>query len=251
MNEASSSPERRSRWTVTVRVLLLLVLAVGTPMGWWARRAQLQKRAVEAIEKAHGSVTYNEEITKRAQNARRDSIIKANIRFREAKTGAVAPPFVSPPSASSRSWKLRLEGILGVDYVANATKVTAFGTGPDREFDLALLAYLPRLKFLSLRHKPLGDDGLRNVAGLHQLRILLLEDTGIGDAGLVHLADLSTLEELGLAQNGSRITDAGLKHLRELPNLDELFLVYCPRVTEAGIAELRRRFPKLVFHRRP
>jgi len=48
---------------------------------------------------------------------------------------------------------------------------------------------------------------------------------------------------------GTDITDAGLVHLKGLTNLKWLFL-YNTKVTDVGVAELYKTFPKLtIFHR--
>jgi hypothetical protein len=51
-----------SRWRrylrISVRGLLVLVLGLGVALGWMVNRADVQRNAVAAIKRAHGSVGY-------------------------------------------------------------------------------------------------------------------------------------------------------------------------------------------------
>jgi hypothetical protein len=58
----SSPRHRRRRFALSLRMLMLLVLVAGSFLGWRARRASIQRRAVAAIERAGGFVMYDFEI---------------------------------------------------------------------------------------------------------------------------------------------------------------------------------------------
>jgi hypothetical protein len=63
--------------------------------------------------------------------------------------------------------------------------------------------------------------------------------SAITEAGLVHIKDLNNLTSLDLP---SAVTDAGLVHIKGLNNLTSLVL-YSTKVTDAGVAELKRQLP--------
>jgi hypothetical protein len=54
-----TAPTRRRRLTFSLRVFLVVVLIVGGVLGWRARRASFQRRAVATIRQAGGSVWYD------------------------------------------------------------------------------------------------------------------------------------------------------------------------------------------------
>jgi hypothetical protein len=113
------------------------------------------------------------------------------------------------------------------------------------------------------------ERALQQISAWRNLRRLRANAlTTIADDDLRHLAGLADLESLSLA-NGHQLTDEGLKHLRGLIRLRELSLFACPkltddglihlqhltalerldldqtRVTDAGIAALRKKLPHL------
>ena len=251
-------PPRR-RWTISLRMLLLLVLAVGAPLGWWVRRAQLQRRASAAIHAARGSVDYADEIAERWAGA-----VVTTSAGRVVRTSANTAAFEEP------IWRTWLKTNLGPDYVDDVVWADAPGPSPPRPFDPSVLADLPRLATLKLTLPAAGGDaGLRSLAGLRDLRILWLREEGIGDLGLSYLAALTALEDLRIARPGATMTDAGLRHLRglrslrtleiggpaltdaglkHLQGLTDLRILYlndCPHITDAGVAGLERRVPGL------
>ena len=56
MPDHPSPRSRRHRLRVTVRTMMTLVLILGSGLGWIVRRAQIQREAVAAIQRAGGSV---------------------------------------------------------------------------------------------------------------------------------------------------------------------------------------------------
>jgi hypothetical protein len=116
-----------------------------------------------------------------------------------------------------------------------SSKVTADG--------VKALVGIENLKSLTLSATALGQDGFRLLAGMTGLEYLSLESTKATDADVAHLAVLAKLTHLDLGYN-SGVTDAGLKHLTGLRRLAGLRL-YETKVTDDGVAELKRSLPKL------
>lgn len=112
--------------------------------------------------------------------------------------------------------------------------------------DLSALApVLPRFRQLWLVDSPLGDDGLRPIAGATGLTWLTLRGTRVADAGLDHLAGLKALSTLDLS--GTHVTDAGLAKLAGLPKLARL-IITGTSISPSAIAALRKALPGLSIH---
>ena len=56
---------RKVRKSLSLRMLMVLVLVIGGGLGWIAHRARVQRRAVEAITKAGGTVSYDWQLPRR------------------------------------------------------------------------------------------------------------------------------------------------------------------------------------------
>jgi tRNA A-37 threonylcarbamoyl transferase component Bud32 len=106
----------------------------------------------------------------------------------------------------------------------------------------------PRLSNLNLQGaRKVTDAGMRELARLPQLKHLLLGWTQVTDAGLEDLARCSQLTHLTLT--GTEVTDAGIQKLGRCTRLMSLHLGSVKKVTEAGVAELRKVLPSLAVHR--
>jgi hypothetical protein len=64
------------------------------------------------------------------------------------------------------------------------------------------------------------------------------------------LASLENLRELDLSEN-SEITDAGLMHLAALKHLKTVDVWCCHKVSDEGIAALRKALPECEIRRHP
>jgi hypothetical protein len=53
------SPWKCRRLRLSIRILIALVLLIGTGLGWIVRSARIQRDAVEAIVKSGGAVKYD------------------------------------------------------------------------------------------------------------------------------------------------------------------------------------------------
>ena len=120
--------------------------------------------------------------------------------------------------------------------------------------------------------KTLAPAWLRRMIGedyFHDVTWVRIEGAGFGDSELQRLKALDRIETLGIVETG--ITDAGLRHLRGRKALKGLFIggnwigdegidaldlasmplltaleIRSTQVSEAKIAEIRKRFPKLM-----
>jgi hypothetical protein len=141
----------------------------------------------------------------------------------------------------------------------NDVKVTAPG--------LAHLQQIGRLDSVLIQKSNVSAEGVRSLAGITKLRMLTLAGNSIGAAGFAHLATLGQLDYLNLELTGCTdadvaalsgltdlthldlgynraLTDAALRHLTGLRKLGGLRL-YETKVTDAGVAELKKALPRL------
>lgn len=128
----------------------------------------------------------------------------------------------------------RLHGNVTFDAQGHAVALILKQSGA-KDADLAPIAELHDLKFLSLELTPIGNAGVAHLAGLTNLQSLSLAGTNVTDAGLAHLAGLSSLENLDL--EGLKITDRGLTELAAVTSLRKLY-VSKAGLTNAGVDEL-------------
>jgi len=148
----------------------------------------------------------------------------------------------------------RLTSLYGEPGLALDLADTSIG-----DAELARIATLPKIRFLSMRRTkvtdaglarlpPSGelwaldlestdvaDAGLAGLCGFPNLRTLVLDGTGTTDAALPAVADLKLLVRLSLAR--TQVTDAGLSHLGGLTRLRSLSLNRTG-VTDAGLGVL-------------
>jgi hypothetical protein len=235
MDESIPEPPRhRRRWfSLSLRGLMLLVLVVGGVMGWKARRARLQQRAVATIQGLHGSVIYDWEYD-----------------WEYAGNHFMKKPASVPPGPS---W---LRRALGDEYFQDVAAVilpTESGLPPafdeSREpFDpkyarlllddqLACLDGLDRIENLHLQGGHLKPEGLERLARLGRLKDLTLIIDALDADRLAHLGGLTNLERLSVMVKRGDVGD--LAFLDRLTKLRSLQLIEGP-VTDAGLAHIGR-----------
>ncbi len=199
-----TDPTNRRRFRFSLRTLLIVVVLLSLPLGWFAlklRQAERQRQAVEAIREAGGYVSYDYEFSGQ-----------------------------EPPSPA------RLTGLLGEDFFADVVYVNLDYPAKAGDVDLEQVETLTALSGLSLSRTQVTDEGLVHLKGLTKLESLGLWDTQITDAGLAHLKGLAGLETLSLIN--TRITNAGLENLKGLTKLE--FLALCDtQITDAGLEHLQ------------
>jgi hypothetical protein len=91
------------------------------------------------------------------------------------------------------------------------------------------------------------DADLAGLCELRELEILALSGSRVTDDGLRTIAALRSVR--GLSLESDDITDAGLRHLEALNTLEVLLLARCTKVTDAGVARLKKALPRCDIHR--
>jgi len=102
--------------------------------------------------------------------------------------------------------------------------------------DLALLASIPRLRFVDLCGPGITNNGLAHFTKLSQLKRLNLYETRVTATGISESPIAMLLEELRLG--GSTANDASLEQISRLSNLRSLTIHRAPGITDAGMAHV-------------
>ena len=203
-----SLPKSRPHWLATsVRGLIVLVLVLGTAMGWVSRSARIQREAVAAIRHAGGGVYYDW-----------DQLGPGKIHIGEPR----AP-----------KW---LADVIGVDYFGHITWAWFPSSSTSVDPVLVHVGRLTRLEHLYFDHSALSDTGLAHFKALSNISTLGLSDTAVSDHGLAHLKGLTELTILDL--HGTQVSDAGMAQLKGLTELTYLCLSGT-RVSDRGLEHLQ------------
>ena len=227
MNDSQPSKSKRRWYRFSLRTLLVVILLLCVLLGWFAlkmRQAERQRRAVEAIRKAGGTVLYDYQFHEESGTS----------------TGVRESPVPT--------W---LRELMGEDFFASVAAVgfhdpesSASDTRPttvdDPDAVLEHVAGLTGVVCLWLDANQVTDAGMEHLRGLTRLRYLDLSYTQVTDAGLENLNGLTQLYRLEL--NGTQVTDAGLEHFKGLTELG-LLQLHGTDVTEEGSEELRKALP--------
>jgi hypothetical protein len=227
----------RPRPRLSLRSLMVLVLILGGGFGWVVHRADVQRDAVAAIERAGGIVRYEF--------------------FR----------------LSSKNYRLEtpkwLSSLLGVDYVATVKGVYLPPPTRRRQRGKALsessvnadevMAHVGRLACLEVVHlegRPITDAGLAHLRGHEWLRTIIIRQTKVTGAGVASLSGLPGLLFLDLA--GVPLVDADLARLAVLlksrravrpgiPDFLDLNLAQT-QITDAGLMHLAGLRPQILLN---
>ena len=209
MEPTTTEARPRRRWLrLSVRGLMLLVLAVGGGIGWKANRASYQRRAVAAIKEGGGMVTYD---------------------FQKYRNPALSKQKGEEPAGPRwlRRW-------LGDEYFQEVVHVNFYQRPPTPEL-LGVVAGLDGVNELFL-YKMTGSAGLDHLPEMGRLKTLLIEGSGIDDAAMAEVSRVAALEQLTI--NKARLTDAGLARLLALPRLGSIGMTDVLGPTDAGVARL-------------
>jgi hypothetical protein len=188
---------------VTAGVLLLIALAIATPIYLPYR----QKQKVDQVVRARGGFIaawdyYGPTLIPESQR-HRFTVWDRNINI----------DLTSTPTTDDDLILLREQFHL-VDQELGFTRISDAG--------LEHLKGLPNLDVLDFDGTAITDDGLKELKGLTKLVGLNLADTAISDSGLEHLKAFKNLKYLKLRR--THITDAGIEHLKALTSLEGIAL---------------------------
>jgi hypothetical protein len=218
MSEPTATPpRRRRRWfSLSLRTLMILVLVVGGFMGWKARRASLQRRAVARIQYLRGSVAYDWQLN--------------NSPF------ALAPPPVVTPQPHGPDW---LRKIVGDEYFQEVVWVEL--GSPDES---QLRAYDELVRLRRERQRVLDKDQLACLDGLDRIESLNLSlgtvRAELKSEGLARLGRLSRLKVLTIDQP---LTEEGVAQISRLTDLECLSTSF--KLTDDSALALLERLPRL------
>lgn len=241
-----TTPKRR--WfRFSLRTLLVVVLLLSLPLGWFAvklRQAEKQRKAVEAIREARGRVVYDYELKDDEFYVRPEPPGPAWLRrlvgddFFADVVHILTTDWPDPPRQSGDVFLGHVNGLRHLE------SLNLFVT-PVTDAGMENLEGLTTLETLTLYGTQITDGGVGNIKGLSKLESLSFCDTKVTDGGLENLVGLTDLAWLRLPN--SQVTDAGLQHLRGLTKLKHLD-VDGTSVTEQGLNELRKALPNCEIH---
>ncbi len=185
---------RRLAFRLSVRALIVVVLAIGVGLGWVVHRARTQRMAVAAIQRAGGKVEYDWEWTDKS---------------------------TSPPTKPAKPWPKWLVDAVGVDYLADVVSiqlnVTLTNPVPVTDDLMREVGRLGRLKSLGFYScDQVTDAGLAHLGHLSSLRYLVIGSRNISDAGLGSLRDLD-LRGLYLSEMPGHVRGPGPSERDEPP----------------------------------
>lgn len=109
--------------------------------------------------------------------------------------------------------------------------------------DLSFVAAAPGIRGIFISDTPLTDSGLRHLAKMSELREIALTSTRTTDEGVKNLAGLKLT---ALSVSAAPITDEALRTIGSMPTLLTLRLENDSRLTEEGIAHLKK-LPRLEY----
>jgi hypothetical protein len=198
----------RRRFQFLVQSLLVFLVTISVPLGWFAwemEKARRQREAVEVIVGMGGEAYYD---------------------YEDDEDGEIVGGEPTTPS-----W---LRKLFGNDFFCGVVwagcRDTEFG-----DDDVKTMQGLTHLHTLLLSDTQITDNGLERLKEMTSLRWVVLSNTQVTDKGLSHLAGMRDLE--GLSLNGTLITDNGLAHLKQMTELRVLRLERT-QITDDGVGEL-------------
>jgi hypothetical protein len=191
----------RRRFQFSFRALLLFVVALSVPLGWFAWESERARRQREAVEAMGKSVVYKDDLHASGDRPSLELALRLALRsFSDAETVL--------PRAPATTALLKVRTLAGVPDARPAWLRKSLG---DDFFDDVIGVYRPDSK--------IKDADLEYLKRLTRLEDLSLRNTQVTDAGLEHLKGLTRLEWLEL--RGTNVTDEGVKRFQKaLPNCE-------------------------------
>jgi hypothetical protein len=246
----NSQPQAARKWySLRMRVLLLIPLALLVAAGFVVPRQLQQQRAIATLKQYKAVI--------RTQPA---SLMGAELLIPPEYADEIIEVYWRDPELDEQHLAV-LGGISSLEKLElSGSKVSSAGLPHLRRLfklymlhldgtqvgdeGLASLSRLRGLGVLSLDHTRITDAGLAQLEKLPNLERLFLNGTAVTDAGLVHLSKLTKLKELSLVD--TKISDAGLRHLKGLKEM-EMLKIHDTQVTQQGMNDLHEALPKCVI----
>jgi len=240
------------RFQFSLQTFIVAITVACVVLGLKANSVRRQRKAIEALQRLEGVVFFDSQCDNQGRIFGSVSV----------------PPWNPLPGILDDGWfntvvnvrmphielADRLRGAKNApkDVLNHVTKLSGLkqlrlGFTDIANDDLAALAPLNRLTFVSLRNTKIHPGELEGLSGL-SIERLSLATTGLDDEGLRSLAKIRTLQDLDVA--GTKVSDAGLKHLKSLPNLKSLVLSRT-LVTEEGYESIQRSLPTCIVVWKP
>jgi hypothetical protein len=195
-------------------MLLVVIVMIALPIGWWVNRGRGQRRVADAIRAAGGWVTYDHEY----------------IQYLKGNPGRRSEP-------SAPRW---LRSVLGDDlfqdiayvnlvYDVRAPGAMPIGGGVRDDRLTSLISQLPRLWEFTARDGQVTDAGMGVIARSPSLARLELLQPHVTDTGIELLRGNRQIARITISNALSRppwgLTDRSLAAFASMPNLVELNLV--------------------------
>jgi hypothetical protein len=251
------------RWkTISIRGMLLLVLAIGLWLGWIVNKARQQREAVAALQKFGGFVHYDWEFKNGPVKVPRGNHIwmaswgkytpKAKPWAPEWMRRALGDEYFQSIAHVSLyvDLKNQIADAKWVDMgpaddalktLSTQTSVRTLQIGGQQVTDenLAYVGKLTGLEELNIGWGfHLTDKGFLPLTGLTRLRILEVDHSKMTDASLAAIGKLTNLEELRIG--GAGFSDRGLAQLKGLTHLKVLsFWEGDHQISDAGLESLK------------
>ena len=209
MSDPDPKSVARPRWRprLSLRALMVLVLIVGLPLGWVARRAALQRRSVAMVKARGGQVYYEDQIDSRG----RPNLPHApgGPRWLRQRIGDEFFQEVAWVSFEALRGQSRVDddSIATVNAFAHLQGLTIRGPGhADSEERIRLVT----------------EAGLARLTGLPRLRALHLYHIHCDDAMVRLLPRWKTLEDVQIYDFSKILSGSSLRHLGQLPLLQAM-----------------------------
>jgi Leucine-rich repeat (LRR) protein len=235
------------RWkTISLRGLLLLILAIALWLGWIVNKARQQRQAVAALQEFGGFVHYDWEFVDGPVKVPRgnwiwkpswgtltpgrkpwapdwmrravgdeyfQSIVHVSL-YVDIKKGLADSTWVNKGTADDALRKLTTQ---------KQVRTLQIGGNQVTDLNLAYVGQMTGLEELNISWGfHLTDKGFLHLSGLRRLRILDIDNSKMTDASLEAIGKLTNLEELRIGGEG--FSDRGVGHLKGLTRLRYLSL---------------------------
>jgi hypothetical protein len=253
----------KPRWkTISLRALLLIVLAIALWLGWIVNKAREQREAVRALQKFGGFVHYDWEFVNGRVKVPQGNLLWMPSWGKFTPGGKPWAPdwlrralgdeyFQSIAHVSlyvdiknqvaSATWVNMGPADDALRKLATQTSIRTLQIGGQQVTDanLSYVGQMTGLQELSIawgRH--LTDRGFMQLSRLKRVRILEVDNSKMTDAGLEAIGKLTNLEELRIG--GAGFSDRGLAQLKGLTRLKTLWFVHGDhQISDASVESLK------------